>query len=170
MNYLAIDPGASGGMAYYHPGLEVEQAIPMPEGMTAQFDALRHLQDRLGPFTAVIEKVGTYRKGNSGPAAATFASHVGGLHAACYALGIAELPNQPTPQKWMKAGGFGVSRYLPEDYKALQGKAKDRARAAAVSRNKHDIQEHMQRAHLHLRVTLKTADALAILAWAEGQI
>ncbi len=144
---LAIDPGASGGLAYRDlDGLVLAEA--MPAGMTAIVDRLRTLQIEIGPLTAVIEKVGGYMPGNSGPAAAKFARHCGHLEAACYALGIAELANQPTPQKWQAALGS-----LPKD-------KPERKRA---------IREAMQRAHPHLRVTLKTADALGLLAWGEGQ-
>jgi hypothetical protein len=66
-----------------------------------------------------------------------------------------------------------VSKHLPAGYKAMpeatkeQRNAKKRAHDAAVRAHKNEIREAMQRRHPHLSVTLKTADALAILGWAE---
>jgi hypothetical protein len=114
----------------------------MPEGMTAQIDEIRaiHAQNRLG--VAIVEKTGGYMPGNSGPAAATFARHCGRLEAALYCLGIPT--EQVAPAKWMKALGT-----WPAD-------KQDRKRA---------IRDEMQRRYPHLTVTLKTADALALLTW-----
>ena len=95
---------------------------------------------------AVMERVGSYMPGNSGVAAATFARHCGHIEAALYCLCIPLVLN-PTPQTWMKQAGT-----WPKD-------KQERKRA---------IKEAMQRRHPHLAVTLKTADALALLGWAEG--
>jgi len=140
---IAIDPGASGGLAWYD-GLSVQTAA-MPEGMTAQVDLLRSLAAQ-GYRTAIIERVGGYMPGNSGPAAAKFARHCGHLEAACYTLGIAV--EQVAPQTWMKCIGA-----LPKD-------KKDRKNA---------IKEAMARRYPYLDVTLKTADALGILTWWEAR-
>jgi hypothetical protein len=139
---LAIDPGASGGLAWLDE-YGVTHAVPMPdEGMTAQIDQIRtiHAQNRLG--VAIVEKTGGYMPGNSGPAAATFARHCGQIEAALYCLGIPT--EQVAPQKWMKALGT-----WPAD-------KQDRKRA---------IRDEMQRRYPHLAVTLKTADSLALLTW-----
>jgi len=140
---LAIDPGASGGLAYRDADGLV-QAEPMPNGMTEQVDRLRGLAAEVPGLNAVIEKVGTYMPGNSGPAAATFARHVGHLEAALYCLGIPAV--QVTPQKWMG--------------KSWPKKKQERKQA---------IRDAMQRQYPHLSVTLKTADALAILSLAESK-
>jgi hypothetical protein len=142
---LAIDPGASGGFAWTDPA-GIVLTRPMPDGMTAQIDALRQLAAALPGVTAVVEKVGGYMPGNSGPAACTFARHCGHLEAALYALGVPV--RQVAPQTWMKSLGA-----LPRD------KA-DRKRA---------IRELMARRYPHLTVTLATADALGILTWAIAQ-
>jgi hypothetical protein len=138
---LAIDPGASGGVAWRDSDGTIH-AEPMPEGMTAQIDLIRsiHAQNRLG--VAIMEKTGGYMPGNSGPGAATFARHCGRLEAALYCLGIPT--EQVAPAKWMKALG------------AWPTEKQDRKRA---------IREEMQRRYPHLAVTLKTADALALLTW-----
>ena len=138
---LAIDPGAGGGIAWLDED-RIVQAEAMPEGMTGVVDWLR--EHRAGITHAVMEKVGTYMPGNSGPAAATFARHVGHLEAALYCMGFST--TQVTPQKWMKALGT-----WPKDKQA----------------RKKAIKEEMARRYPHLRVTLKTADALGILTWAQ---
>ena len=140
---LAIDPGASGGMAWRDRD-GIVRAVAMPGGMTAQADQIRSIiADGIGAI--VIERVGTYMPGNSGPAAAKFARHCGHLEAIAYMLGT-PTDKPVAPGVWMRAMGA-----LPKDKKE----------------RKHAIREAMQRAHPHLRVTLKTADALGILAWAE---
>lgn len=142
---IAIDPGASGGIAWRGDD-GVVRAEAMPDSMTGQIDFLRGLA--LDPAAGVVlERVGTYVPGNSGPAAATFARHVGHLEAAMYTLGLPIVWN-PTPVQWQKWVGT-----LPKD------KA-DRKRA---------IREWAARRYPHLRVTLRTADALAMLAWAEAK-
>ena len=164
ISMLAVDPGASGGVAWVdHDG--VVNALHMPEGMSEQVGLLRSLASQ-GCAYGVMENVGFFRPGNSGPAACTFARHCGHLEAACYALGIAV--TEVTPQSWMKAMGFGVTKYLPDGYKDLPDKDRRAARATAVRLNKTAIKEAMARRYPHIKVTLKTADALAILTWAMG--
>lgn len=142
---LAIDPGAAGGLAWTDAD-GIPHAEPMPAGMTAQADRLRALAAELPGAEAVVEKVGSYMPGNSGPAAATFARHCGHLDAILYMAG---LPAEAVaPGVWMKSLGE-----LPRE------KA-DRKRA---------IRELMARRFPALTVTLKTADALGILTWAAGR-
>jgi hypothetical protein len=142
---LAIDPGASGGFAWTDPA-GVVQTRPMPDGMTAQIDALRELAATVPGITAVVERVGGYMPGNSGPAVCTFARYCGHLEAALYTMGVPV--RQVAPQTWMKSLG------------ALPREKADRKRA---------IREQMARRHPHLTVTLATADALGILEWATAR-
>lgn len=135
---IAIDPGVSGGIAYILDG--TVHATPMPEGMTAIVDALRNLAAIVrGP--CIMEKVGTYVPGNGVGSACKFARHCGHLEAALYAVGIPAM--QVAPQVWMKKVGE-----LPK------GKA-ERKRA---------LRDFAARRYPHLAVTLRTADALALLA------
>ena len=162
---LAIDPGAAGGFAW-RDAQGVAQAIKMPDGMTAQINAIRDIVASRENFHAVVEDVGGYMPGNSGPGAVTFARHCGNIEAALFCLGI---PTRlVTPQKWMKAGGFGPSRFLPSYITAMAPDAQRKARADAKRESKAATKEAMQRRNPHLRVTLATADALAILEWAEA--
>ena len=142
---LAIDPGAGGGLAYRDCD-GIVHAEPMPDRMTSQVDTLRALAAALPGLEAVVERVGTYMPGNSGVAAATFARHCGHIDAALYCLGV-PIRFNPTPQQWQKALGT-----WPKD-------KPERKRA---------IREWVARRHPHLSVTLKTADALAMLYMAGG--
>jgi hypothetical protein len=139
---LAIDPGAGGGLAV-QPPYGIVEAQPMPEGMTAQIDAIRAVAVMYPNIRAVIENVGFHRPGNSAVSTAKFARHVGHLEATLYNAGIPFVA--VAPATWMKSLGS-----LPAD------KA-DRKRA---------IREQMARRFPHLSVTLKTADALGILTYA----
>ena len=159
---MAIDPGASGGIAWRDRD-GIVQAAAMPEGMTATVDLLRWLADEMPTLRVTVEKVGTYVSGNSGPSAATFAAHCGGLRWALYALGIPQ-EREPTAHTWQKWLGVPVEPPLPKD---MDPKARRAELAARKRRRKAYVQEAMQKAHPHLRVTLKTADALGILAYAE---
>ena len=139
---LAIDPGAKGGLAFIDSD-GIVQAEKMPEGMTAQVDRLRELKFYIGLDAAVMEKVGFHVAGNAASSSAKFARHCGHLEAALYTLGIPY--DEVLPTKWMKSMGA-----LPKDKK----------------QRKNAIKETMARRYPHLKVTLDTADALAILTWA----
>jgi hypothetical protein len=141
-NILAIDPGASGGLALYNT-FGLTDSWPMPDTMPGQIDLLRSLYAVNPGMACIIEKVGSYRPGNSGPGACTFARHCGHLEAACYALGIPV--EQVAPSVWQKALG-ALPKEKPE--------------------RKRMIRDLMARRYPHLSVTLKTADALGLLTWA----
>jgi hypothetical protein len=139
---IAIDPGVSGGLAWLGTD-EVINAEPLAATLTEQADRFRSLAAQLPGLTAVIEKVGTYVPGNSGPAAATFARHCGHLEAILYTLDIPT--EQISPCVWQKSLGA-----LPKE----------------KAQRKRAIRELMARRFPSLAVTLKTADALGILTWA----
>ncbi len=139
---LCIDPGASGGLAIFDTYNDVA-AWSMPEGMTAQIDAIRAASAENPNLTAVIEKVGFHRPGNSAVSTAKFARHCGHLEAALYSVGVPF--EEVAPGVWMKALGA-----LPADKTA----------------RKNAIKENVARRFPHLDVTLKTADALGMLVWA----
>jgi len=145
---LSIDPGKNGGIAWRDVD-GIVQAVKMPDGMTAQCDRLRELRSALivPQFACAIEKTGTYVKGNAVGGACKFARHNGHLEAALYCLGIPVVEN-PAPGVWQRSLGV-----LPKD----------------KGERKRAIREMMARRHPHLKVTLATADALAILGWAEGR-
>ena len=170
---IAIDPGLSGGIAWRCGG-GIVQASAMPDAMTGQVDLLRHLSTSAIDVHAIRENVGSYMPGNSGPGAVTFAGHCHGLDYALYALGIPTV-KPVAPQTWQKWGGWSVAKHLPAGYKALpertkeERSAKAKVHAAAARAHKNEIREAMQRLYPHLKVTLATADALAILTWWEAK-
>jgi hypothetical protein len=142
-SYLAIDPGAAGGIAWTdHDG--IVRATKMPGTMPEQVDFLRARAVEQSGIIAVVEKTGGYMPGNSGPAAATFARHCGNLDAALYALGISVRP--VSPSVWMKK--LGMPKLTKPERKAW-------------------LKDFSARRYPHLTVTLATADALALLAWAQ---
>lgn len=139
---LAIDPGASGGMAWTnHDGIAMCEK--MPDGMAEQIDRLRNIIVGNMIDRVYLEKVGSYMQGNSATAACTFARHCGHLEAGVYTLCIP--CEQVAPTVWMKAIGT-----MPKEKRA----------------RKNGIKEVMARLYPHLQVTLATADALGILTWA----
>lgn len=139
---IAIDPGANGGIAWCDNDGSTF-VVAMPDGMSAQIDKIRELAASLPNAIVVMERVGGYVPGDSGPAACKFARHCGHIEAACYAFGLPV--EQVAPQTWMKSIGA-----LPKDKGA----------------RKRAIKEAMARRFPGLSVTLKTADALGILRWA----
>jgi len=139
---LAIDPGASGGYAW-RDAEGIVHAAALPEGMTAQVDALRALAAGAPGLTAVIERVGWWMPGDHPNSACRFARQCGALEATLYALGIPRRDVAPTV--WMKSLGV-----LPKEKPG----------------RKRAIREAMACRYPHLTVTLKVADALGILTWA----
>ena len=169
--YIAIDPGGSSGGIAWRDEDGIVRAVAMPDSMTEQVDMLRSIYAsvHIGDVLAVRENVGAYMPGNSGTAAATFAGHCAGLDYALYALGI-PTDRAVAPQTWQKPSGWSVSKHLPAGYRDLpEGKAKKQAHAAAKRAHKGEIKDAMQARHPHLRVTLATADALAILGYLEAR-
>ena len=159
---LAIDPGAGGGMAWRSETGEIA-AVKMPEGVTEQCAAIRALH----PAQVVVERVGTYMPGNSGPAAVSFARHCGNLEGIIVALGLPMIPPKgATPQTWQNT--MGLTKHEPID-KALDPATRKRILAERKAQRKNEIKELMQRRYPHLKVTLATADALGILTWAMEQ-
>jgi hypothetical protein len=136
---IAIDPGASGGIAWRDREGHVH-AENMPGTFPEIADKLRELRIALHDPSCFIEKTGGYMPGNAGPASVKFGRHNGHLEMALYCTGIST--TQITPQKWMKRLGT-----MPKDKKARKNK----------------IKTDMACLFPALKVTLKTADALGIL-------
>lgn len=143
-NHLCIDPGASGGLAW-RDNEGTLFVIPMPYGMTGIVSLIQELKAKMPNLYATVERVGGYMPGNSGPAACKFARHCGHIEAALYAYAVSF--RMVAPQVWMRALGA-----LPKD----------------KGERKRAIKEVVARLYPTVSVTLKTADALGILAWAEA--
>lgn len=147
---IAIDPGMNGGIAWEDNG--GVRVCNMPETDLDLFVSLEYLRNYARRKGATIEcwveQVGGYFPGNSGPAAVTFARHMGHIDMALRALRIPE--HRVLPNVWMRTL-FGKA--LPKD----------------KQKRKKYIKAEMQRRYPHLTVTLKNADALGILTYALKQ-
>lgn len=146
MKILAIDPGTSGGLAY-HDGITCGCfAMPETEG-----DIIQELNSvfQQGVDVAYVEEVGGYCKGVGAPGSAmfSFGRNFGFLLGVLAANKIrVELVK---PQKWQKHFGFGT-------VKTSGGKTPW----------KNKLKSKAQQLFPHLKITLKTADAVLILQYA----
>lgn len=137
---LAIDPGASGGLAYYGPAGIILDSMPATDQ-----DVAILIMDRLAISDVVyIEKVGGYVGGKGAPGSSmfNFGYNVGFLHGliAASKTRVIEVP----PQRWQKTLGVGT--------KATHG-----------ARWKAHLKGIAQQRQPRLVVTLKTADAVLLL-------
>jgi len=139
MNYLAIDPGAAGGIAY-EAELGIVEAIAMPDTVVDLADALRALKLK-GCTTAFLEEIPKFA-GPNGAAMIKLGIRYGEVRGvlAAFCFRVIELP----PKAWQKTLGLGVKKTYGTRWKA-------------------HLKERAQALYPHLAVTLKTADALLIL-------
>ena len=137
---LAIDPGASGGLAYLGDSGIILNSMPETDQ-----DISVLVSDRLAISDVVyIEKVGGYVGGKGAPGSSmfNFGYNVGLLHGliAASKTRVIEVP----PQRWQKTIGAGT--------KATHGaKWKSHLKGIAQQRQPRQV------------ITLKTADAVLIL-------
>ena len=159
MQRIAIDPGMSGAIAWDTGTLPV-QVANMPSTLRDILDLLegiaggRELDTRI-----VIEKVGWYMPGNSGPAAVKFARHCGALEMALISLRVPF--DQVLPSKWehLVIGKPAYAKIPPE----IKGNARKKILSDRKRDRKNRIKARMQEVYPHLKVTLVNADALAML-------
>lgn len=147
---ISIDPGASGGIAYANEE-GVVTAFPMPETEGDVLDHIRMLVASGPGAVAVIEEVGGFMGGGGKNIAAahtmfTFGRGVGFLMGAIMMAGI-PITDHPRPSIWQKHFSFGKKG------------------EATTTEWKNKLKAEAQRRFPHLKVTLKTADALLLLAW-----
>lgn len=140
---LAIDPGASGGMAWIDQGLVFSCRMPDTEGDV--FEKIQGLSTLPGPRVAVVEnQVGVVGPGVRVSSAAMFKFGrgfgflLGCLQALQWRIELVR------PMKWQKEMSLGV---------------KDNGW-------KNKLKAEAQRLFPCQKVTLKTADALLLLEWA----
>lgn len=147
---LAIDPGASGGMAYTDDDNSQAASFPMPDTEGDVLDKLREIA-ALGIQVCYIEEVGGYC-GAAMPGSAMFKFGRGfGFTLGCLmALGFRV--EMVKPQKWQKHFSLGT-------VKSNGGKVPWK------NRLKSEAQRRFPTSH----VTLATADALLILDYAKAQ-
>lgn len=175
---MAIDPGASGGIAWIVSN--AVQAIRMPETYVDLFKALKRIREEAKlhgvPARAVVEHTSAM-PGEGVVGVRHFGEHVGHLEMALYALGFSM--RKVAPITWQN--GLGVPALAkvgprPEPGALEPGEAfKERKRSWAAARNrskmakKAAIKNLAQQRFPALAVTLSTADALMILDWALKQ-
>lgn len=184
MNILAIDPGASGGIAA-RVGLHT-RCWKMPEtpkdlcDIIAQVntDSLAHTFDGRGDnmmpptLKCYLEEVGGYVGGEGQPGSAMFrfGEGYGIIQGILIALGIPyELVR---PQKWQKIFSIGSAGLIRGNYAGmppLQAQEEKRkisalnARAKTAHKNK--LKETAQRLFPSCKVTLATCDALLLMEY-----
>lgn len=142
---IAIDPGASGGIACRTINGDIE-SMKMPLTIKDLHDVLHEFATEYDNPIVLMEKVGKHRLGNSAQSSATFAKHVGHLEALLIANG---LPcHEVNAAKWM-------NDVVPLRPKGIE--------PHVVRARKNYIKDLMQRHRPKLKVTLATADALGIL-------
>ncbi len=154
---IAIDPGASGGIAVGYPGAANPSsiAIPMPD---TPADLVLCIKDDLESaniegweFVAYVEDVGGHvGKPQPGSAMFKFGRGCGVIEGALLALGIRTI--YVRPQKWQKHFSLGTA-----------------SACASKTDWKNKLKGEAARRFPHLKVTLKTADALLILDYARAQ-
>ena len=158
---ICIDPGINGAIAWRDGTGEVG-VISMPVTPKDILEALINLTN--GNDFCWLEAVGGYVPGNSGPAAVKFARHCGHLEMALLALNVSY--NQVLPLKWQSAV-IGKPNYskIPKE---TSPKERKRILAERKTERKNKIKAKVQGLYPAIKVTLKNADALAMLAWASG--
>lgn len=146
---IAIDPGASGGIALWDGASAAAWAMPETEAEIAHDFIQLVSSSAAAQITAYVEKVGGYVAGNRTPGSAmfNFGRNYGFILGALAALGVRTV--LVTPQQWQKALGLGH-------------RGKDTDKAAW----KRKLKAEAGRLYPGLAPTLKTADALLILEYA----
>ena len=137
---LAIDPGASGGIAHFANKRVIVEPMPDTDG-----DIRDVLINWLAQSDVVyIEKVGGYVGGKGAPGSAmfNFGRNVGFIHGLIASTKTRVI--EVAPQRWQKTIQAGT--------KATHG-----------TRWKAHLKQIAQQRHPRLSITLKTADALLIL-------
>lgn len=164
---ISVDPGIRGGIAVKMVESEIE-VYDMPETPEKIYNFLRALTLRAENIEYVkiyIEKTGTYVSGNSGPSAAKFAKHCGLLEGFLIALGYPFI--EVTPQVWQKF--FIGKQTYPKIPEEIQGKERKRILAQWKTERKNKIKVKAQELCPNMKITLKVADAVGILAYGEAQ-
>ncbi len=142
--FLAIDPGASGGFAWRDINGKVT-VCPMPPTEEIVVMTLRHLQQI---DLVLIEHVGGYMPGKFTPGSGmfNFGCGYGIIKGAMIAFGMEF--KVVAPHKWQTDLGMGRKKDFEKGWK-------------------NHLKEEAQAIYPGIKVTLKTADALLMLNYAE---
>ena len=156
---ISVDPGRNGGLACSDEG--VVYSFNMPDTPADLWKLILSMKTGADDF-ALIEQVGTYMPGNSGPAAVTFARHCGQIDMALIAAGIKH--DTILPSKW-EHWLIGKPNY-PKIAKETPKKERRKILAKRKQERKNKIKAKVQCLYPELKITLKTSDALGILVYA----
>lgn len=146
MKIIAIDPGAAGGIAA-SDGVE-STCISMPETLGDLVDELVSIKAN-GYDTCYLEQVVGFIPMASPGAMFSFGQSFGQIQGVLQALHFRVIEVRPT--KWQKELSLGAKKDYPK------------------TKWKNHLKEVAQKLYPHLKVTLKTADALLLLHYAEKQ-
>ena len=162
MLLIAIDPGKSGAVVWVNDENGIVNSKRMPDTLGDLWELLHTLS--CSECKCIVEKVGTYMPGNSGPSAATFAEHVGALKMGLIAAGISH--EIVTPRKWQDLF-IGKQNYakIPAD---TAPDTKKRILAERKHERKRKIKEKAQQVYPNVTVTLTNADALGMLYYGQS--
>lgn len=158
---IAIDPGASGGVAIFDGETKEVRAYSMPQSLDHFIIAMRDIETRRSVFSHrklgvraledvsyYLEKVGGYvGEKQPGSAMFVFGRGVGQVEGVMRTLGF--VGHEVTPQEWQKGVGVGTRRQCA---------------TKVIWKNK--LKEAAQARFPEIKVTLSTSDALLILDWA----
>jgi hypothetical protein len=167
---IAIDPGASGAIAWcQNSGLYVH-VIPMPETRRDTIDAIKKALGTDSSETSVCyhEKIAPFIPDGGASMMFSFGANVERCGCIVETLGIRliEVP----PKTWQKALGLGSSDRMKVPAKGTASieeiKAAKEHNRRAKSEWKNKLKEESQRRFPNHNVTLKTCDALLILEFA----
>ena len=135
---IAIDPGETGGLAFQDENNRF-WVCKMPSTVHDLADLLSEYEVN----TVIVEKVGGYMPGNSGPAAVKFARHCGEIDGVLAAM---KIPHKfVLPSKWMN--------------EFIGKPPKDK------TKRKKKIKTKCQQLFPNLKITLAVSDALGILCY-----
>jgi hypothetical protein len=161
--YIAVDPGASGAIAW--ADREGGGVVPMPETRRGCIEAIRRILKLSvsGDPVAYVEKISGFIPDGGASQMFEFGKSVERVSCILETLGVRII--EITPQAWQKTLSLGKA----ERMKALPGMSDEQKKAvkthnSGVKRDwKRKLQAEAERRFPGQRVTLKTCDALLLL-------
>lgn len=161
---IGIDPGASGGIAW-KDGEGAYGCIAMPKTSCDIRDALIDLAVCRDTTIVYIEKVGQHRQGNDASSSVKFGRNCALLEGILITLFLKTIEVPPT--RWLNA--LGVTQPTKRVKGENRPKKSKEQLAAERAERKHKTQDMMQKRYPTCKITLKTADAMALVAYGEMQ-
>ncbi len=165
---IAIDPGASGAIAWCKTGDSTAHVVPMPETRRDTIDALKQIAEQKENGDNIVcyhEKINPFIPDGGASQMFAFGANVERCGCIIETLGIRLI--EIAPKKWQGELGLGKSNRIrgPKKGEATNDeiKAAKSVNAREKTAWKNKLKAEAQRRFPDLRVTLKTCDALLIL-------